>query len=294
MSTDSLSERLGDVPFEQLLLALRTGEDLTRWDWVFQSVVARVGAAIRHRFPNAPFADDAVQSACRTFFRRAREGRFDLESPGSLVALLVGIAYRKALGQHREAVRQPVSLPNCSGGGELPAVPPDSIPTDRLREAMDQQLTDMLERVEESLAKGLHRDILTHWFDKEYRGKKITKQQIARTVGCSLSTVERVFVELRAKWQPLVARRRGCRIGGHRSRSSPRPGQASGRRRLPGRPAGIGGRCSGDAIPDRAGLSPASGGQPEAVARRAGAGISRARRCRAARRAPGGSRLVPR
>src|SRR5689334_5516382 len=98
MSPDSLAELFRDVPFEDLVRALRTGEGLGHWSLVFERVVARVGAAIRRRFPQAPFADDAVQSACRTFFRRAREGRFDLEGPGALVALLVGISYRKALG----------------------------------------------------------------------------------------------------------------------------------------------------------------------------------------------------
>jgi hypothetical protein len=115
---------------------------------------------------------------------------------------LVGISYRKALVQHRQGARQPIPLDaraDVAGGSHEPGSD-DS----RLREAMDRQLRDMLVQIEESLADGFHRDILPHWFDKEYRGKKITKQAIAQAVGCSLSTVERVFVELRAKWQPLV------------------------------------------------------------------------------------------
>jgi DNA-directed RNA polymerase specialized sigma24 family protein len=152
MSGDSLTELFRDVPFEDLVRALRTGEGLPRWSLVFEHVVARVGAAIRRRFPHAPFADDAVQSACRTFFRRARAGGFELEGPGALVALLVGIAYRKALAQSRQAGRHGQPLPD---GLDVPAAPPASAAVEeRLRQAMDQQLTRMLARVEESLAEG--------------------------------------------------------------------------------------------------------------------------------------------
>jgi DNA-directed RNA polymerase specialized sigma24 family protein len=208
MPATSLTEIFREVPFEDLVADLRRGAGLDNWSQVFEEVVARVSAAIRRRFPHAPFADDAVQSACRTFFRRAREGRFDLEGPGALVGLLVGIAYRKALGLHRQAARQPLPL-----GEEPPAAGPpveEESPDEReaaqrrLRGAMEQQLADMLAQVEESLAPGFHRDILPYWFDKEYRGRKITKQEIADAVGCSLSTVERVFGELRKRWQPLV------------------------------------------------------------------------------------------
>jgi DNA-directed RNA polymerase specialized sigma24 family protein len=203
MGTGSLTELFQDVPFEDLAAALRTGERLQGWSIVFERIVARVGAAVRRRFPGAPFADDAVQSACRTFFRRVREGRFDLEGPEALVGLLVGIAYRKALVQHRQLARGSMPL---NSRDDVDAASTDANPEaiDRLREAMDRQLADMLGQVEESLTDGFHRDILPHWFDKEYRGKKITKQQIAHAVGCSLSTVERVIVELRTKWQPLV------------------------------------------------------------------------------------------
>jgi DNA-directed RNA polymerase specialized sigma24 family protein len=192
-----------DIPFEDLERALRRGEGLEAWGDVLEQIVARVAAATRRRFPGAPFWEDAVQSACRTFLRRARAGAFELSGPQALIGLLVTIAGRKALEQGRAARREPVAV------ADLDALPAEEPPPPEghdllLREAMADQLRSMLARVEESLKEGPHRQILPYWFAKEYGGEKVSREDIARAVGRSVPTVDRVFREIRQKWQPLV------------------------------------------------------------------------------------------
>jgi RNA polymerase sigma factor (sigma-70 family) len=206
MSSDALNDLFEDVPFQQLLAALRTGKGLRAWSDVFERVVARVAAALRRRFPDAPYLDDAVQSACRTFFDRARQGQYELQGPGDLVGLLVVIALRKATRRYRQALGGALPLEALAEPAD-PAAEADESAERRqelLASAMREQLRELLGQVEAALDRPRHRAILPLWFEREWGGRKITKEEIGQAVGCSRSTVDRVIEHIEEVWPPLL------------------------------------------------------------------------------------------
>jgi DNA-directed RNA polymerase specialized sigma24 family protein len=195
--------------FEEFRSALRRGENLDRWSPLFGDVVDRVSVAVCRRMGDSDLAEEAVQSACRTFLRRAREGRFQLASVDDLIGLLVRIAFRKALRQTPvrgygwdEGSSDRLQIPTPAEGDPDEYVTPEA--RDRLASAMTEHLRVMLEQVGSCLREGLHRDVLPYWFAREYQGRKITLREIGRCVGCSRATVDRICREIRQRWQPLV------------------------------------------------------------------------------------------
>jgi DNA-directed RNA polymerase specialized sigma24 family protein len=202
---DPLDDLFGDIPFEILESALRRG-DLGAWDDALGEVVRRVSAAVRRRFPDIDLGNEAAQSALRTFLRRARAGEFHLHGPRDLVGLLVRIAHCKAARHCREARRQPGPLESEPTAPAPEAEPPEQEEFRKrlLREEMARQLRRMLRQVRGLLQEGFCRDILPYWFARTYEGQKVTREEIARAVGCSVPTVSRAFHEIGAKWQPLL------------------------------------------------------------------------------------------
>ena len=65
-----------------------------------------LNSALRRRVGS----DDVAQSVCRTFFRRAAEGEFDLPEGSALWALLCAITLTKIREQARFHLRQKRSL----------------------------------------------------------------------------------------------------------------------------------------------------------------------------------------
>lgn len=206
---------LEGIPFDGLVSAMRRGEFPEALNVLLPQIEERVAKAIRRRFPCADFADDAVQSAFRTFFRRVPNGEYTLEGPGALERLLVVIALRKAIRLWRDLQRQPAPLDGAAAraaqppptpyGGKDPLTPNDLEDQRRkVREYMAAQLAGLLEKVEESLTHPRKKRILLYWFAKEYEGCKITQGEIAKNLRCSLATVGRDFVEITGKWQPLL------------------------------------------------------------------------------------------
>src|SRR5687767_8694721 len=65
--------------------------------------------------------DDVVQSAYRSFFVRAREGRFDVSESGDLWRLLAAIAINKVLlnARHHRAEKRNVTLEESVGDGSV-------------------------------------------------------------------------------------------------------------------------------------------------------------------------------
>jgi RNA polymerase sigma-70 factor (ECF subfamily) len=63
--------------------------------------------------------EDVVQSVFRTFFKRAKDGRFSIEDPDDLAKLLVKITVHKTLRQvnHNKAAKRDLTL-EASGGGD--------------------------------------------------------------------------------------------------------------------------------------------------------------------------------
>jgi RNA polymerase sigma-70 factor (ECF subfamily) len=87
---------------QRLLDLLQAGDEKTA-EQIFTAYAGRLLEQARQRISGRLARridpEDVVQSAFRTFFRRARAGSFTLESEDSLCRILVGITARKALRQ---------------------------------------------------------------------------------------------------------------------------------------------------------------------------------------------------
>ena len=124
--------------------------------------------------------DDVALSALRTFFRRAKEGRFDrLTDRDSLWKLLATITVNKAINLHR---RQ-----NAEKRGRERQVPLDS--PESLVDSVIEQGNQLLE----SLPKGSLRDVA------RMRMEGYTDKEIAARIQQSVKTVERKMKLIRQK-----------------------------------------------------------------------------------------------
>ena len=106
---------MSDTPAEwpELLSGLRSGQDWAvrqfydEYAAALESLAARnLSTPIRRRVD----ADDIVQSACRTFFRRAKEGQFQLADSEGLWRLMTVITLAKVREQTRFHLRKRRSL----------------------------------------------------------------------------------------------------------------------------------------------------------------------------------------
>lgn len=138
-------------------------------------------------------ADDVVQSACRTFFRRAEAGQFQLEESESLWRLLCAIVVNKARMKVRFHLQDKRGVNHeeeqTAPSGEKPrdfAV--DSTPApDEVAEFNDQF---------EFLMSGLddeEKQIIQHKLDD------LTNEEIATRMDCSERTVRRIFARIRSR-----------------------------------------------------------------------------------------------
>ena len=126
-------------------------------------------------------ADDIVQSACRTFFRRIGEGEFDVEDTESLWRLLLTITLHKARMQARFHTRDRRCVGREQAIPEVGAFQP-SEPESFLSKV---DFADFLQHVLSHLDEEQQR-ILTMTLD----GKQ--QSEIAKTIGCSERTVRRM------------------------------------------------------------------------------------------------------
>ena len=90
---------MSDADSFPTLMRKLTAGDADSAAFVFEQYAGRlIGLARKHledRVRSKVDSDDIAQSAFRTFFRRAREGQFDLANEDALWALLAEIAVRK-------------------------------------------------------------------------------------------------------------------------------------------------------------------------------------------------------
>lgn len=141
--------------------------------------------AVRRRID----AEDVVQSACRTFFRRARCGEFHLEDSDSLWRLLCAITLTKVreqsrfhLRQRRGVDREQAALPARDDEAccEFPLAGTEPTPADAA-EFADQfrRLLDQLDAEQQRVV--------------DLKIQDCTNEQIAQMLGCSERTVRRIL-----------------------------------------------------------------------------------------------------
>ena len=166
---------------------------------VFGRYALRLMALVESRLPPRLSArvdaEDIVQSAMRTFFRRHHEGRFQFGQSDDLWHLLAAITYRKMLRSirfHRQDRRNYQREGNASPTGRRDELPPHPAPGPE-EVAM---ITDYLEWVINQLPP-MHRPVVTHRLEGQ------TVSEIASKLRISERTVKRVLHRARE----LIVRR---------------------------------------------------------------------------------------
>lgn len=110
-----------EPPGDESLFDRACGGDEEAARQLYERYVDRLLAVARRRIgerlARRVDADDIVQSAFRTFFRRAREGKFVLSERDDLCKLLTRITLNKTLRQanHHRAARRDVNRDNQAG-----------------------------------------------------------------------------------------------------------------------------------------------------------------------------------
>lgn len=159
---------------------------------IFQTYVSRLVGLARNRLSARMSKridpEDVVQSAYRSFFRHARNDRYELSRSGDLWSLLAAITVRKVHGQveHHTAQKRAISREEADPGGEaLLGVPPDAVS----REPSPDEALAVVEELE-TVMRELSPD---HRRMLELRLQEHTIEEVAESIGCSERTVRRVL-----------------------------------------------------------------------------------------------------
>lgn len=130
--------------------------------------------------------EDVVQSACRTFFRRAGDGKFSIENKDELWKLLLTITLNKVRMQARFHTRNRRSV------SKEQAIPEEANlqPAEWDHAIENVEIQDMLDAAFAG-KEGERREVLEMWLE----GK--TQKEIASDIGCSERTVRRIQDRIR-------------------------------------------------------------------------------------------------
>lgn len=138
-------------------------------------------------------AEDVVQSACRTFLRRARGGEFQVADSEDLWRLLCAITLTKVREQTRFHLREKRGLhresepdPTESGSVGFDAAAPGPTPAEAA------EFADQFERLLTSLDDQERRVV-------DLKLQDLTAEQAAGQLGCSERTVRRVLKRVQEK-----------------------------------------------------------------------------------------------
>jgi RNA polymerase sigma factor (sigma-70 family) len=140
--------------------------------------------------------EDIVQSVCRSFFVRAREGQFQLADRDSLWRLLCAITLAKVRqqarfhGRQKRSVNQEASLQDSRLGAPPLAA---TQPTPEESAAFAEQLQSVLAALDEE-----ERQIIL------LRLEEYTMEEIARRQKCSERTVRRILKRVQSRLQNLL------------------------------------------------------------------------------------------
>lgn len=141
--------------------------------------------------------EDVVQSVCRTFFRRAKEGQFELNDEDGLWRLLVAITLTKVREKTRYHMRAKRAMQNETpmGGSEedgppLPAVGPSPEEAAEFSDLLEATLSGLDD--EERQVVQLKLQDLTH-------------DEVAERMGCSERTVRRILKKVQSRLEGVLA-----------------------------------------------------------------------------------------
>jgi RNA polymerase sigma factor (sigma-70 family) len=138
--------------------------------------------------------DDVVQSACRTFFRRARQEQFQLEDSAALWRLLCAVTLTK-VRQHarfhrrkRRGMDREISINASESGGIASPVDPGPAPDEAV--AFADQLQHLLQELD---------DEELRLIQLKLEGRD--HEQIASILQCSTRSVRRLLAKIRDRWE---------------------------------------------------------------------------------------------
>jgi RNA polymerase sigma factor (sigma-70 family) len=183
--------------WQKLIQGLRTGERQATQDFwdqyggLLQQVAEKhLAAGLRRRVG----PEDVVQSACRTFLRRAKGGEFRLEDSEGLWRLLCAITLTKIREQARFHLRQkrgldqeaPLEAPAGDSAAAFQPVAPGPTPAEAAEFADQfQQLLSSLDDEERQIV--------------DLKLQECTHEEVAARLGCSERTVRRVVKRVQAR-----------------------------------------------------------------------------------------------
>jgi RNA polymerase sigma-70 factor, ECF subfamily len=197
---DSMTD---DARWQTMMRGLRDGDQQAECNFFKQYGEAMhrladryLGAKLRRRVG----AEDIVQSACRTFLRRAQGGEFQLPDTEALWRLLCAITLSKVREQARYHGRQkrgfdkevPLPAQDTSSAAGWDPVDPDPSPAQAV--AFTEQLEQLLATLDEE-----ERQIV------DLKLQDLTNEAIAERLGSSERTVRRIMKRLQTKLAGLLA-----------------------------------------------------------------------------------------
>lgn len=185
-----------EIRWERLIVGLRSGDPVAAQDFcdlygpaLLRIADQRLPEGLRRRLG----PEDVIQSACRTFFRRAQEGQFQLSDSESLWQLMCAITLTKIREQARFHLRQRRSLQRESSApmaadetGVIDA-PAAFGPTPAEAAEFADQFRHLLESLDDE-----QRQIV------DLKLQEFTDEQIAEKMGCSERTVRRLTSRVKA------------------------------------------------------------------------------------------------
>lgn len=197
------NEPLNESDWDQLVLGLRAGtpEACAKfWKHYGSELMRLADRHISERLKRRVGADDLVQSACRTFFRRLSDGQFELPDADALWRLMVAITVTKARraarnhGRAKRDMNAEVRIDDAAGyEGKMDQA--------GLVDASDSPIDvaefhDQMERLFECLS------------DQEcqvvnLKLQQFTNREIAERMACSERTVRRLTQQVRERWNAL-------------------------------------------------------------------------------------------
>lgn len=191
---------MGDSDAQKLLNRWKDGDQQAATE-IFEQYMNRLIGLARNRLSSKMAQrvdpEDVVQSAYRSFFRRASDDQYSFERSSDLWRLLAAITVKKVHGQveHHTAQKRSFHREEASGSGDddggFFGVHPEVVS----REPSPVEALTVVEELE-LLMKSLspeHGQIL------ELRLQEQTIEEIAENVGCSERTVRRVLDRVREK-----------------------------------------------------------------------------------------------
>ena len=192
---------LEDDGFEATMVRLRSGDERAATE-VFERYVRRLvvlaGKQLDTRLRHRVDVEDAVVSACRSFFARARRGEFNLTGWDELWSLLVIITLRKCARRLRDVKaarrdpRREVEARGLEQGGvwQVPDRAPSPVEAAILAETTEELFRDLDPD---------DRPIV------EYLLQGYTAEETATHLDCSERTVRRVRRRAKQCLQRLIA-----------------------------------------------------------------------------------------